>query len=262
MPEINKDFLLRGSYASKQLLCRDRIIAWSHHSRYRLGRELVKPHAGKKLLDYGCGDGTFLALINDLFPEAAGADIDPSQVRSCASRFTSMPGVTFALTDDLSDAKHAGAYDLVTCMEVLEHCLEDKIVGVVSDLRRLVNSNGTVLISVPVEIGPSLLGKEIIRTLAAWRRCGDYQYKETYRFRELCTLFFADASTRINRPVLRADFSAERPNFYHGHKGFNWRALRERLDGSFDVSATRFSPLGWLGGYVSSQAWFICKPRR
>jgi cyclopropane fatty-acyl-phospholipid synthase-like methyltransferase len=36
----------------------------------------------EKLLDYGCGDGTFLSLMSDKF-SAVGADIEPEQVVDC-----------------------------------------------------------------------------------------------------------------------------------------------------------------------------------
>ena len=50
-----------GHYAQKQLLSRNPLVRWSHGSRFALARELVAPFAGRRLLDYGCGDGTFLA---------------------------------------------------------------------------------------------------------------------------------------------------------------------------------------------------------
>ena len=62
-----------GHYAQKQLLSPSGLVRWSHGSRFRLARELVAPFAGRPLLDYGCGDGTFLALVQDLFPDGRSA---------------------------------------------------------------------------------------------------------------------------------------------------------------------------------------------
>ena len=89
----NQQLLAGGAYARKQLYCKDRIVAWSHDSRFRTGRRLAEAFAGARLLDYGCGDGTFLALVHDLFPEAVGADLDPKQTADCARRFASLCGV-------------------------------------------------------------------------------------------------------------------------------------------------------------------------
>ncbi|HEV3257743.1 MAG TPA: class I SAM-dependent methyltransferase [Gemmataceae bacterium] len=261
MSLAHDQLLAGGAYARKQLFCKDRIVAWSHGSRFRLGRRLAEPYAGRQLLDYGCGDGTFLALVHDLFPVAVGADVDPKQTADCTRRFAGVPGLCFVLTEDLSAPCHSGTYGVLFCMEVLEHCTEDKLHAVLDDMRRLLAPDGTAVVSVPVETGPSLLGKQIVRRVAGWRGLGDYRYRETYRTREFWKMVFAGDGTAIQRPVYRADVVAGRPMFYHGHKGFNWRALRHRLQAYFRVEQTRFSPLGWLGGYFSSQAWFICKPR-
>jgi 2-polyprenyl-3-methyl-5-hydroxy-6-metoxy-1,4-benzoquinol methylase len=257
----NDQLLAGGAYARKQLFCKDRIVAWSHGSRFRMARRLAEPLAGARLLDYGCGDGTFLALVHDLFPEAIGADLDPKQTADCVRRFASWTGLSFILTDDLAGPGHNGSFDLVFCMEVLEHCTDEVRSQVLQDLQRLVSTDGTVIVSVPIEIGPSLLGKQIVRMIAGWRRLGDYQYRETYTLWELGKMVFAGARTAIHRPVFRTEMTPGRPTFFHGHKGFNWRALRRQLEEYFRIQQVLFSPLAWLGGFLSSQAWVVCKHR-
>jgi hypothetical protein len=70
-----------GHYARKQLFSRSRIVAWSHTRRFQTALKLVAPFAGERLLDYGCGDGTFLTLARGRFTDPVGADIDPWQVK-------------------------------------------------------------------------------------------------------------------------------------------------------------------------------------
>ncbi len=278
MPNFTETLISGGTYARKQLLCKDPVVAWSHGHRFRVAQQLAQTCAGGKLLDYGCGDGTFLALVKDLvyvsrshdpsakrkpstvFSEALGADVDPEQIADCRARFGAPPGLSFVLTEELADDRHNGAYDVVVCMEVLEHCLEEKREGVLDDLHRLTAAGGTVIVSVPIEIGPSLIVKHVVRALAGWRGLGDYRYRETLTFMEFWKMVFAGERTTIERPVYRTDFAPDRPNAFHGHKGFNWRALRARLRKQFEVQQTLFSPLGWTAGYLSSQAWFVCKP--
>jgi 2-polyprenyl-3-methyl-5-hydroxy-6-metoxy-1,4-benzoquinol methylase len=253
--------LAGGAYARKQLFCKDRIVAWSHGARFRLARRLAEPYAGRTLLDYGCGDGTFLFLVHDLFPVAVGADLDPKQTADCVRRFAGLPGLSFVLTDRLRDTRHNGRYDVIFCMEVLEHCTDDTLPEVLRDFSRLLAKDGRVIISVPVEIGPSLLGKQLVRRVAGWRGLGHYRYGEVYRWPELWKMAFAGGGTAIPRPAYRIELTPGQLISYHGHKGFNWRALRRRLEAYFRVERTRFSPLGWLGGYFSSQAWFVCRPQ-
>ena len=54
-----------GKYEQKQIYCKSKIISWSHNSRFEFARRLVGPFSGLKLLDYGCGDGTFLKQVFD-----------------------------------------------------------------------------------------------------------------------------------------------------------------------------------------------------
>jgi SAM-dependent methyltransferase len=261
-PDRTIDAELRdsGSYARKQLGGRFWFLSWSHGSRFRLGRRLAAPFAGGRLLDYGCGDGAFLATVRDLFPEAVGADVSEDHLRECRVRFASVPGYSFRHCSELADPAHTGAYALVTCMEVMEHCVPEVARAVIADLRRLVAPTGTALVSVPIETGPSLVVKQLLRRAAGWWGLGDYRHTEHYRFGEFWQMVFATDRSAIDRPVYGADAARGEPG-YHGHKGFNWRALRRQLAGPFEVCRTSFSPLGWLGGLVSSQAWFACRPR-
>jgi len=148
--------LQTGHYSRKQLLSRNRILQWSHRSRYATARRMVEPLAGGRILDYGCGDGTFLAMVHDLFPLATGAEIARSRVEDCQARLGEFLGINFVLTTDLARPEHDGAYHVVLCTEVLEHCLDDAVEIALDDLSRTVSPAGTAIISVPVEIGPRL----------------------------------------------------------------------------------------------------------
>ena len=85
-----------GHYELKLLRSSVIAIRLSHRERFRMARRLVEPFAGRTLLDYGCGDGAFLATVSDLFPGAIGADYDPGQIADCRRRFDGvLPTVSF-----------------------------------------------------------------------------------------------------------------------------------------------------------------------
>ena len=115
--------LRSGEYARKQLFGRG-LIGWSHGRRFATARRVVQPYAGAALLDYGCGDGTFLALVHDIFPHSVGAEIDPVLVEEARERFGALDGLRFIHTDEVA-ALPDGSFGVVTCMEVLEHCTPD-----------------------------------------------------------------------------------------------------------------------------------------
>jgi 2-polyprenyl-3-methyl-5-hydroxy-6-metoxy-1,4-benzoquinol methylase len=254
--------LAEGTYARKQIFSRSRLVAWSHGNRFAMAKRLVAEDAGGRLLDYGCGDGTFVAMVHDAFALTIGTDADAGQLADCARRFRDLPRLAFvpraALLED-SEARHAGAYDVVTCMEVLEHCVDDIRRGVLEDLRRLVAPGGRVIISVPIEVGPSLLAKQVARRLAAWRRIGDYQHAERYLWRELARM----AVARPGRGIVRPTYGAAEGGAYvhHGHKGFDWRGLEAEVRLYFDLEPLRYSPMPLLGSFLNSQVWLIGRRR-
>ena len=253
------DPIAEGDYARKQIFCRSRVVAWSHGSRFRMAQRLASEAAtGGLLLDYGCGDGTFLALTHGLFRHAVGADLDEALLEDCRRRLAGLPGLEFVSTASLDAPEHEGRYDAVTCMEVLEHCPDAERRRVLDGLARLAAPGGRVIVSVPIEIGPALVGKQACRAIAAWRGHGDYHHRETYTAREIIAAALA-------RPHLsRAQYTVQTPGgsrAYCGHKGFDWRVVARELRERFTVQRQLYSPLGPAGPLMNSQVWFVCQVR-
>jgi SAM-dependent methyltransferase len=251
--------LAGGTYARKQLFGGCSLLSWSHRARFDLALELAAPYRGRALLDYGCGDGTFLAMVQDEFPGSVGLEVDPELVLGCTERFGHPGGVRFLLAD-AAVTLPAESFGIVVCMEVLEHCPPDAVEVVLSRIRRLVARDGRVVISVPVETGLPLVVKQAARAVAARRVSSDYRHRERYSLPDFLRMLTAGDTVRVERPVYETTFASGIPNRYHGHKGFNWRAMRRRVAQSFRVAETRFSPISWLGAQFASQAWFICEP--
>jgi len=175
-----------------------------------------------------------------------------------AAGLADLGGLVFVRTADLHGPLHERAYGIVTCMEVLEHCVDAERVRVLDHLRGLIAPGGRLVISVPIEIGPALAGKQFFRAVAAWRGHGDYQYRETYTPRELL------AATLARPDLARAHHTVETPAGrieYCGHKGFDWRILEREILERFVVERRLFTPLGPLGPLLNSQVWFVCTPR-
>jgi SAM-dependent methyltransferase len=252
------DSLQDGVFARKQIFCRAGLIAWSHRRRFQRALELARAVAGKRVLDYGCGDGTFLAMLMRGGHRPAGAlgvELDERLVADCQRRFGGEPGLRFIHLRELERAEHAGAYDGVFCMEVLEHVVE--VNPILDTLDRLLAPAGQLFISVPVEIGFPILIKQMARRVAGWRGLGDYPGTSPYSWSELCVSVFAGPRQHITRPLHRhPDGSA-----FHDHKGFNWRLLREGIARRFTLLQTVGSPLAWLPAGWASQVWLVLRKR-
>ena len=246
--------LREGHYAAKQIFCRDRLIAWSHRRRFEVGLALARRFAGRRLLDYGCGDGTFLALLTESASrpaQAVGAELDEFQVNDCRARLGGRRGLQFVPIADLDGDAHLGRYDGVVCMEVLEHVVA--VDEVIDRLWRLLADDGTLLVSVPVETGVPLLVKQVARRIAGWRGIGDYPGTSPYTLGEYWTSVFAGRRPHLTRPV----YGVDTPMPFHDHKGFNWMALRDRLARRFTIERVVASPVPWLGPHLATQVWFV-----
>ena len=132
----------QGEYARKQIYCPSRVVAWSHGSRFKLAARLADQSRGGRLLDYGCGDGTFIALNHGTFSRAVGADVDVDQLTECRRRLGALDNVEFVPTAALAVPERSGTFDLVTCMEVLEHCTDVERVRVIASSRACARRTG------------------------------------------------------------------------------------------------------------------------
>jgi len=254
---LNPESALReGHYAAKQIFCRDRLIAWSHRRRFDTGLELAQQFGGRRLLDYGCGDGTFLALLlSSAAPpaEAVGAELDDTQVGDCRARLGDRRGLSFVAIDTLDAPSEQGHYDAVVCMEVLEHVVD--LDAIVDRLWRVLAADGTLLVSVPVETGLPLLIKQAARKIAGWRGIGDYPGTSPYTWQEYWVSVFAGSAQHLTRPV----YGGATP--FHDHKGFNWMALRDRLTRRFTIDRVVASPIAWIGPRLATQVWFVARKK-
>jgi 2-polyprenyl-3-methyl-5-hydroxy-6-metoxy-1,4-benzoquinol methylase len=247
-----------GAYARKQLYSSSRLLTWSHKARFDLAVRLAQRFGVSRLLDYGCGDGTFLVAVSDKIAEGVGAEVDPQLIEDCRRRCSAFGNLSFVTVDQL--VQHAdGSFDTVFCMEVLEHCTPDAAERVLQDIHRLVDASGVVVISVPIETGPPLILKQAARAVFARTMRGDYAERETYSFGEMLRMIVPGEGSPVERPVYHPAGDVDRPG-YHGHKGFNWRALRRRVARDFDIVEQTYSPVG-VHPWLNSQAWLVCRKR-
>ena len=248
-----------GHYAQKQLFSPSRLIAWSHRRRFEAALQMARPFAGKTILDLGCGDGTFLELLmqQDWVPaRAIGAEISEELVDDCRERLGAISKLSFLTDTALDDPRHNATFDGIFCMEVLEHVVD--LPPVLDRLQRLLAPDGRLVVSVPVETGPTVVLKQAARRIAGWRGVGDYPGTSPYTLGELAAAIVAGASQHIVRPVHTAPDGTR----FHDHKGFNWMALRDRLNERFLLEHTRASPIEWLTPrLLASQMWFVARAR-
>lgn len=103
--------------------------------------------AGRKVLDVGCGGGILAESMAARGAAVTGVDASESSL-ACARRHLDESGVhvdyVCATAEDMA-ARHGGAFDVVTCMELLEHVPDPA--SVIAACARLVRPGGEVVVS-------------------------------------------------------------------------------------------------------------------
>jgi len=107
-----------------------------------------RPH---HVLDAGSGDGTHAFRFARRYPQATfhGVELDGAHVAACQARLRqeALPNLTFA-QGDLTQPLGEALYDLVYCVDVLEHIPDDEVA--LGHMVRALRPGGRLLIHTPL----------------------------------------------------------------------------------------------------------------
>lgn len=109
-------------------------------SRYRHLPRL--PETGGRLLDVGCGDGSFLKLAKDIGWNVVGVDPDPEAARNASSQ-----GLTVYEGGVDYFAGESELFDVITLNHVIEHVPDP--VRVLADCHALLKPGGRIWVETP-----------------------------------------------------------------------------------------------------------------
>lgn len=105
------------------------------------------PLAGKKVLDVGCGAGILAEAMALAGAQVTGIDLAPELLKAGrlhAANTSAKLNYECISTRDFA-AEHADGFDIVTCMEMLEHVPEPG--AIIDDCARLTKPGGTAFFS-------------------------------------------------------------------------------------------------------------------
>lgn len=100
---------------------------------------------GTRVLDIGCGIGTYVEKLSEVSGEAYGVDIDPTRVQGGKTKSLSV-----AVSEHLPFAD--GSFDVVLLNEVIEHVQDDA--ATLQEACRVLRAGGHVVIYAPNRLYP------------------------------------------------------------------------------------------------------------
>jgi 2-polyprenyl-3-methyl-5-hydroxy-6-metoxy-1,4-benzoquinol methylase len=220
----------RVPYNKQTLDTPNPIARFSHQARYRFSLIKVLEYLrfNGELLDFGCGDGSFLHKLSLASPQAVlyGFDPESDQIYRSYQKINAL--------DDLKDR----SMDIVCCFETLEHLYDHERERFLVDMKRILKTNGKVVVSVPIIGGPTLLLKDLNRNIL-FKRISEYSLKELL----LASLLFIPAPKPENPRIT--------------HKGFNFREIEAELSTKFKLIEKMYSPFPLLPWFLNSQLFLV-----
>jgi SAM-dependent methyltransferase len=222
-----------GSYAQLTREDPNPFKRWLQARRIDEALSLVPPDA-LRVVDYGAGDAEVAARLVRLRPEVEIVCFDPTPELLDEARVRTAGLNRVRLTASEAELE-TGWADAVLCLEVFEHLPAPETDAALATIARVLRPGGTLIVGVPVEVGPAALAKGLFRRV---RRPGAFDAR-------LDGIWTAvRGRPPVDRPV--AEIAPGRPYHPH-HLGFDHRRLARELEGRFRVVGRRGSPFGPLG---------------
>jgi len=239
------------SYSERLLEKGNTLTRVAHKSRFQAVLNALGNQNYPCALDYGCGDGWLLrsAYEQGFIQAGFGIDISPDMLAASQETLKDIPGFKLGLPSETQTLISPQSLDLVFCTETLEHVPDPATI--LDTVLPLCKPNAKIVISVPIEVGPSLFVKQTGRYLANLK--GGYGY-ERYTPKELF-------SAAILWDCKSFPSSHAQQSSYRAHKGFDYRDLEAVLNQKLTIEKKMFSPFPVLGNLFNSTVIWVGKKK-
>jgi SAM-dependent methyltransferase len=219
-----------------------RIQRWVHNKRFEDAIKLLEVEAGDKILDYGCGDGRLLELINEKYKGVTLTGYEP--VPEMAAQ--ALQRVNSSIHIDSNPASLKGQFNKIACLETCEHLPEAELQELFSIIKQKAAQSATIVFSVPVETGLPGGIKNVYRKLRGHK-------KDKMSWMDVLKTIFGVKLDRSSKEI------AVGLDYYYSHAGFNHRLFAQVLKSHFQIIKVVFSPFNFLKSLMGNTVFFVCK---
>jgi cyclopropane fatty-acyl-phospholipid synthase-like methyltransferase len=230
------------SYADITRNNKSAIKKFSHQKRFNIALKLIDLKPNETVLDFGTGDGYLLQCLHEAYPKAKLSGFDPLDFMFQELKETIETNQLnqIFITNDLNTLK-SESFNVVTCLEVLEHFSETNQRKRLLEIKDLLQDNGRLIISVPLEVGLPSFVKNTIRFLIKQNK-GDATLKN------------------IIKSLFGMDIERQQDGYIYTHIGFNHNKLETIFkECHLEIIKKEYSPFKYLYNIINSQVFYILK---
>ena len=219
------------------------IINFLHRTRFRNLENLIirasKEKKGKlKIIDVGGGASEAYKTITKLGIdfEYVGVDMCEEFCDIASQRYSQFENFKIIFDSIENQFDKFTDADVIIGLESFEHMKEWLVVRTIEAISK--SSFMYLYITVPNEVGPAILVKNIGSALIGYKRYKEYEWRETF----FASIYELDKVKRRNT----------------GHKGFDWRWLAQTLRQNVTIVKKTSSPANFIPKFISPSIGFIC----
>jgi len=231
----------------------NRINRFLHSRRYGFVKNWLRDHYGRKtvrILEIGVGYGRLFEELNDCLKiDYTGVELLEDfyiEANGRLGKFKNCRLLGGSILDSELQSRLEADYDVVIALETFEHIQARDVSAALGYIRNRLRCS-YFLSSVPVELGCTILIKNLGSMILHYGRYREYTFKETLNA-ALCRLHKV------------SPHGSERE--YPGHKGFDWRFYRYLLNQDFTILNQNNLPYQWLPANLSTNIMFVAQPRK